>query len=514
MGYQLYQENTWLYPDMKISESAPAQPEIYLARGGHAGLQILTDWVLAENAAVSFSYSNVDGVEVRLYQLYPAHVEHNSGAKNSIATSYSEVSDFVTREAPFDVYDITIPVEDELPRAGRAAFFLRFFAHEDSSPIETTVDVHISVGGYSLNQTMTIRITKAIVPALQNTDLAIVNWLFLPDITKAYGLQNSSPTFWDVVDAYLDNQRELRCNHIMLPTGEAMRDSNGKVIGFDFSHCEKLGEHALKKGFAYIYGGFVARFHVWDEPENYLLWDNDVSATSLEGYRQLKLYFTTLQQVVEDHGWSKYWMQCLVDEPQFPNSMTYRALSAICRKLMPGVVIHDPVESTDVPGGMDIWCVKQAIFDQYRETFKELQKMGEVLTVYTCGIPAGKWMNRATDLPLAAGRLPFWICAKEEFGGFLHWGYNAYDGMDPWTNSCFPLLPPGDSFIVYPGKNGPVNSLRAQIQLFGAEDCELLRQLPAERREKLISKLCSDFEHYESDPVLFAKVRRELLLSF
>ena len=198
-------------------------------------------------------------------------------------------------------------------------------------------------------------------------------------------------------------------------------------------------------------------------------------------------------------------MQCLVDEPQFPNSMSYRALSGICRKCMPGVVINDPVETTDIQGAADIWCVKQAVFDKYREDFRRLQRMGERLTVYTCGYPAGKWMNRATDLPLLAGRLVFWRCVQEGLEGFLHWGYNAYAGVDPLRHNCYAgrdpfrfscyyrvpkCLPPGDGFIVYPGENGvPWNSLRAHLQRSGAED-------------------------YETDPALLESVRREVLEAF
>lgn len=518
MGIQFFDENTWLYPDTVLPASEQAPPALFLARGGHAGLQILTDWVLPENTAVRFSFCAAEGLEAELYQLRPARVEHNSGAKILTADSYEEVSGFVTRQAPFDVYDITLPVEGGVLQPGRAAFFLRFFARGDLPPREAKMQICLTAGGFSLERTLSLCVTNARVPALQETGFAINNWLKLPELAAAYGLQTDDPVFWNLVDAYLDNQQELRCNHILLPSGEPVRGSDGTVTGFDFSLCIKMGEHARKKGFAFLYGGFVARFHVWNEPEHYLLWDTDVSATSLEGYRQLKLYFTALRQAVQEHGWAGHWMQCLVDEPQFPNSLTYRALSAICRKLMPGVLINDPVETTDVPGGMDIWCVKQSVFDQYRPVFKELQRMGETLTVYTCGFPAGRWMNRATDLPLAAGRLVFWMCAKENFAGFLHWGYNAYNGMNPWKESCYRdgsvLYPPGNSFIVYPGKKGPVNSLRAQLQLFGAEDCELLRQLPEKRREELTSRLCSDFEHYETDPACFARVHRELLLSF
>ena len=59
------------------------------------------------------------------------------------------------------------------------------------------------------------------------------------------------------------------------------------------------------------------------------LWDRSVSVASFEGYRQLKLYFEKLWKLVNENGWLGKYMQCLVDEPQFPNSEHYRILSCI-----------------------------------------------------------------------------------------------------------------------------------------------------------------------------------------
>ena len=101
-------------------------------------------------------------------------------------------------------------------------------------------------------------------------------------------------------------------------------------------------------------------------------------------------------------------MQCLVDEPQFPNSLSYRALSGIARSRMPGVKIHDPVETTEIGGAIDVWAVKQAVYEKYIDTYRALQDIGEEIWLYTCGFPAGKTMNRILDLPLTVSRLPMY----------------------------------------------------------------------------------------------------------
>ena len=68
--------------------------------------------------------------------------------------------------------------------------------------------------------------------------------------------------------------------------------------------------------------------------------------------------------------------------------------------------------------------------------------------------------------------------------------------------------------IVYPGENGPLYTLRTQVQLFGAEDTELLRQLPAEKARDLCGKVCRSFEEYDPSEANFAGVHRELLKAF
>ena len=518
MLFHAYNDSTWLYPDTPV----PSQTELYaadLARGGSAGVQLLSDAFLDEDAPVHIRFDAPDHLSCEVFQLLPTLVEENSGRDVLTAERYEDVADFVTRRAPFEVYDVTRPLTGSVFRAGRLALFLLFRAEPCVAKGDYLCVLTFKAGEHALTFPITLRVSACVIPPVREARFGMVNWLFLEDIEQMHGLDRSTDAFWELVGRYLDNQLDLRTNHIKLPSGVPVRDESGRVVDFDFTDCEKLGTLALEHGFSYIYGGFVARFHEWDQPEHFLLWDRDVSTSSIEGYRQLSLYFQKLRRVVEAHGWQSVWMQCLVDEPQFPNSESYRALSCICRKHMPGVKIHDPVETTEIGGATDIWCVKQAVFEKHLEDFRRLQAMGEEMWIYTCGFPAGKTMNRATDLPLLAGRLPFWMCVKYGCTGFLHWGYNAYAGRDPLRFNCYSTggrpLPPGDGFIVYPGDDGtPWNSVRAQLQRAGAEDAEALLQLPEDARMALIDRVCRTFDDYDADPANFEDVRHELLASF
>ena len=118
MNYQIFSENEWIYPDTVLGEQGSAV--LHAARGGDVCFQVLTDHVLSGGETVTVSFARA-GCEVVVYQLLPAHVSENSGVKTHTTVNYDEVKDFVTRKAPFDVYEITKPLEAGV-EAGRAAF--------------------------------------------------------------------------------------------------------------------------------------------------------------------------------------------------------------------------------------------------------------------------------------------------------------------------------------------------------------------------------------------------------
>ncbi len=231
-------------------------------------------------------------------------------------------------------------------------------------------ELTVNIGVETLKVPISIKVYNVCVPALAESEFHMVNWIYYDRLAKDHKVELCSDEYMKILDRYLENQIDMRNDYLMIPSGKPVRDHEGIVIDFDFTHAELVGNRALKHGFKYIMGGFVARFKVWDDPDHMLLWDRDVTVTSIEGYRQLRIYFTRAYECILRNGWEDQYMQCLVDEPQFPNSLAYRALSGICRKCIPGVVINDPVESSDLAGAVDIWVVKQAVFEKYIEDYK------------------------------------------------------------------------------------------------------------------------------------------------
>jgi hypothetical protein len=446
----------------------------------------------------------------------PAYVSENSGEKTHTTTEYESVKDFVTRKAPFWVYDVTKDVCDGI-EAGRGAFFIRINVAPDAPVSENELALGISVGGEEIGIPVSLKIYNVQVPALKSAAYHMINWIYYDKISHRHGVAPYSEEYMAVMRNYLANQRDMRNDYLMIPSGEPVYDGAGSVVDFDFSNAEKIGKIALEMGFTYVLGGFVIQWLDWRSPELFLLWDEKVEVKTIEAYRQLKLYFTRVKELVERNGWEQCYMQCLMDEPQFNNSAAYRAVAGICRRCIPGVLINDPVESTDLGGALDVWVVKQAVYEKYLEDYKKLQAMGEEIWIYTCGFPANKVMNRVMDLPLTASRLPMWMCYKYGCNGFLHWGYHCHNAEER-NDTCYRVrdkrFPAGNAHVVYVGKDGPIYSVRGHLQRKGAQDYELLSILGERDKEKaldIIERVCRTFDDYEADAAALDNARRELL---
>jgi len=173
----------------------------------------------------------------------------------------------------------------------------------------------------------------------------------------------------------------------------------------------------------------------------------------------------------------------------------------------------------DLVGAMDVWVPQLNYLKDDFAHYQARQKAGEEVWFYTCVFPQGEYANRFIEQPLVKTRLLHWINFRYGITGYLHWGYNHWTKDDPVTHTTRPhggppYLPAGDPWIVYPGKNGPLDSLRHEAMRDGVADYELLAQLaekdPAAARE-IAARLVKDFDSYDTGIPAFRAARRDLL---
>ncbi len=222
---------------------------------------------------------------------------------------------------------------------------------------------------------------------------------------------------------------------------------------------------------------------------------------------------------LRENSWLDIYLQHLADEPTQTNKESYRALAALLRKHAPELKIVEACHEKDLVGAMDVWVPQLNYLKDDFAHYQARQKAGEEVWFYTCVFPQGEYANRFIEQPLVKTRLLHWINFRYGITGYLHWGYNHWTKDDPVTHTTRPhggppYLPAGDPWIVYPGKNGPLDSLRHEAMRDGVADYELLAQLaekdPAAAQE-IAARLVKDFDSYDTGIPAFRAARRDLL---
>jgi hypothetical protein len=241
---------------------------------------------------------------------------------------------------------------------------------------------------------------------------------------------------------------------------------------------------------------------------------NDTARTF---YRQ---FFARLMDVLEEHGWKDIYMQHIADEPTEVNATSYIKIADYVKKLIPGIPIVEACHTSKVKNTISIWVPQLDFLDQDYPFYSERQKKGDEIWFYTCLSPKGEYANRFIDLPLIKTRILHWINFRYQVPGYLHWGYNRWRSQDPYgettriNKESGNILPGGDSWIVYPGKDTIYPSIRLEAMRDGIVDYELLKMLQEKDPDAaadLAHQVVYGFHTYETDVAAFRSIRKKVL---
>jgi len=128
-------------------------------------------------------------------------------------------------------------------------------------------------------------------------------------------------------------------------------------------------------------------------------------------------------------------------------------------------------------------------------------------------------VNRLMDTPLTKIRLIGWLLYRLGAKGFLHWGYNYWyrsqsrELINPYQVADahqWPGWSAGDPFVVYPGEDGPVDSLRWELFSLGLQDYALLETLGIARQADALAEL-TDYHRFPREESWVERTRSELL---
>lgn len=114
---------------------------------------------------------------------------------------------------------------------------------------------------------------------------------------------------------------------------------------------------------------------------------------------------------------------------------------------------------------------------------KRRGESNKTTTFYLCGNPAHP--NTFTYSPSIEARMIPWLSAFYRLDGYLRWAYNSWPDADPYSHPVFNFIQ-GDDYYIYPGKDGPVSSIRWELLREGIEDFELLKVISSPQTDKAI----------------------------
>ena len=367
--------------------------------------------------------------------------------------------------------------------------------------------------------------------------LPVVQWFYNDAILDWYRLKPFEEAFWTRVAPYMRNLVEHGQDTIYTPVftppldGVKRPSQLLKVVrtgpdayAFGWEDVKRYVDLATACGirnfeWTHLFTQWgvkhAIRIYEGQGEEGRLLWPPETGATS-DTYRAfLAQFLPEFKAFLEREGLLERSFFHVSDEPHGAEARaSYAAARALLRELAPWMKTLDALSEIEYgrEGITDMPVPSISVTKQYRDE-------GIPCFTYFCCGPRGRYLNRLMDTPLAKLRMLGWLCYRFEVLGFLHWGYNYWQRrgqlelVDPFTEQAAGAWPGwayGDTFCVYPGPDGPIDSIRWEIFAESLQDYALLQTLVVRPDDPRLVAF-EDFNQFPKQLGWLRAMRRELL---
>lgn len=391
----------------------------------------------------------------------------------------------------------------------------------------------------------TVTCTVEVFPVEITTDKysRCAHWFYPNCIYEWYGLEPFEEKTWELVRKYMENMWD-HGNNIMntylwtMPVNGDMgyyQLLKVKKVGenkylFDWSNVLRWIRMAKEIGFKrFLFGHFFTQwgaanppriYENYDDPNDYEgkeLWPKDTPNTDPVYEAFLDQLFPELKKLLEAEGIYEGSLFHLSDEPLATeeNLKNYRNGRAMVKKLAPWITCIDAINHMEyVDEGMtDIAIAGLQVTNKFRERGLEHY-------AYFCCGPRGTWLNRLMDTPLTKIRASGWLAYFLNALGILHWGYNSWYKLctdiliNPYAvthGHDYPMIPHGDCYMVYPGEDGPVDSIRWEIFGESMTDFALLNSLNIDKDSPVFKYNFLEYDKFPKNSEWYKGIRREIL---
>jgi len=515
-----------IYPDNNKLKSYHHKWKASFPRGTVADVHVLVEIPKGKTFTISASMNGQDLGSSVWSQLIDVPVEQNTGLDSRTEQYKGIVNPYVVRRAPFRIFEVIQPLKGSQIISKTKYTALRLLIPSSVIPDKGSYKINIKVRSEDFEKEglFTIKVFSVKLPNPVESKFFYTNWFNLKRMEEQHQLVRWSDNWFEMLNKYAALMAHGRQNSISIPH-ELFKHEDGKIIledekllrfinvfrKYDFKYFE--APHLMYRG----------ENDDWGDPELKVVLTKRRYYKE-DGKKDIENLMHLILKFVKSNNLTDNWLQHISDEPTSVSAQCYKDVVKQVKSIYPEIKIMEATNDRDgIAGAIDIWCPLINDFQENETFFRDREKLGEKVLVYTCLIPGGKWLNRTLDMEKLRQVYFGWGAAYYNTGGYLHWGLNQYHA-DPFKQSVIHhsapgagannFLPAGDTHIVYPGKDGPLSSIRFESHRMGVEDYDLLQKLKVRNEKeynKLINRLFRSYTDYNLSISDYRKVKKKLL---
>ncbi len=502
---------------------------LYGARGECVSFQACAMLEDAEPADVTAGVEAPDDLRVRIRRVGCVPIpHHNTKTPDSELDGIGHIPGYV----PDVLYEESAALA---ARGETTSFWIAVEIPRDAAPGVKTVSVELSAAEERKSLRCEVAVSK--VRLEKRRDFRVTHWFYADALCDRYGVQPFDEPFWRICDRYMENYAAHGSDTIYVPCFTPPLDGvkrptqllrvkqTGKDrYAFDWRDVKRWIAAAKRCGIEHFewthlftQWGAAKAIRIYEKRfgEDKLLWPPETQATSPVYRKFLAQYLPALRNFLEAERLVEASFFHLSDEPHGDAHLAnYRAAREMLRELAPWMKVMDALSDIRFAehGLTDMPIPSISVAKQFAE------KGVESWTYFCCG-PRGAYLNRLMDTPLAKIRMAGPLFYRFKRKGFLHWGYNYWyksqtqQLIDPFSVSdgmAWPNWAYGDTFVVYPGPGGPLDSIRWEVFRESLQDYALFQTLGLDPDGPLFTPL-KDFNDFPKDGRWLMALRRKLL---
>lgn len=509
--------------------SANRAIDLAAARGERVSFQVCVRNRGSSAVPVTVSYEVSDGVGLRVRRVGTVPVRHhNTGTDICDLDGVGAIPGLVP-DPLFDETSATVgPQETQ-------TFWLTVSVPRDAKPGSRFVNVTVRADGEVL-PALEARVRVGELVSEPITDFPVTHWFYADALCDWYHVTPWDDAFWKIVRTYMANSVEhgVSCQYVPIftpPTDGVkrptqllrVRETSAGKYEFGFEDvlrwvrlAEECGSRFLEWTHLFTQWGVEHGIRVYrsNADPTSLLWPPETPATG-EVYRGfLAQFLPAFEQFLRAENLLDRSFFHLSDEPGEEHLENYRAARTMLKELAPWMKVCDALS--------DVRFGKEGLTDipvPSIGTAKDYLAAGISSWVYFCCGPRGRFLNRLMDTPLPKIRMSGWLFHRFQARGFLHWGHNYWyrsqtqELIDPFAEQAGEAWPGwayGDPFVVYPGPEGPIDSIRWEVFADSLQDMALLRAANVSPDDPMLQQL-EGYDMFPCDEEWILSARRRLV---